>query len=509
MLLDNPSIGTYSLGSDGTAFPSNAYVLGYPDGYTLFSPLSLSLGIKVDFLEFYYYISSSSSSFPIIVLNGLNNSRLFSISIASDGSLVRFHNDEWLPISAVPTIPTSGLDSWYSVRLNFNWETHTVDLYWSDVASNELVVYNTISMNSLTRDLCTGGSYFSCKSGAYFAGPGYVFDDIAYSRAWESAVQVGDPIYIGYSFDDSYVLKRIRIECWWLSMIQEPPYKFEIRADIKRPTSVSGYETNGDVLLSIDESDNLNYWSSTEWKEYNLDNSNNKEYSVLWLVVYGSDYYKQVALCQIEVLGLIRENDYYLKDVSFYFHDEVEDGPWGNGWDGTSSDFRIDNFLIQDTYYKQINNRDSSDVQFSITRYPMETDIKFNITVHNNINCGDTTIKSKAVVLSLMDGRSDWKRYVKFSFSNYVQEYIYFTGNKQAYKAVPAGFWEVRVEGYGLTDLPAGIDKGKSNGFFIKSCKTIGSPAKRLPVSTSTLLRSFTKLSCPKYVNTFPPNNSN
>jgi hypothetical protein len=270
-------------------------------------------------------------------------------------------------------------------------------------------------------------------------------------------------VAIGYDFTESKILKKFRIRRResTTDASEFMPYTFEIRGSENRPVTSSGFITEGDILYSADEYGNDDYWKEL-WHEYDLDNPTNKSYNTCWLVCNknqsGNPF---IVINEIEILGIIEDSDYSVESFDIDLHDIEQSGTWGNGFEGTSGNFYIDNILINHINYREVIDNDITNLPFNISGELIPVDLNFSLRSYINRNYKDPSTKKRTVVLKLNEGIEDWRRYVELTFRQYAQRYYYFSGNQTAYKEFRDEHWEVKVEGYSLSDLPLGVERSK------------------------------------------------
>jgi hypothetical protein len=168
-----------------------------------------------------------------------------------------------------------------------------------------------------------------------------------------------------------------------------------------------------------------------------------------------------IVINEIEILGIIEDSDYSVESFDIDLHDIEQSGTWGNGFEGTSGNFYIDNILINHINYREVIDNDITNLPFNISGELIPVDLNFSLRSYINRNYKDPSTKKRTVVLKLNEGIEDWRRYVELTFRQYAQRYYYFSGNQTAYKEFRDEHWEVKVEGYSLSDLPLGVERSK------------------------------------------------
>lgn len=434
------------------------------------SPNDIRYGAYLDYYEYYYYKISGVDSPAVKILNTLGDC-LIAVSSDSTGALRIFSDAHWITIGDTPLSDTN---SWFRVRIDFDWENKLFYITWEDCYAQQTFYFTKPFSEISDRDLCEEGSAFGSSeadSVGYNTSVGFLFNGVFGSSGanacWDS-VGIPNYEYFGYVHKKAAVLKRLRLRN--SQYINESPVTFEIRAANSKPEIFEEFATLGDVLYSADEYGNSSFWPSANcWKEFDLNNDDNKEYSVWWVVSYknvggGTSLF----LCEAEMLG---ETELYnIKSIEIRSHNpNITDLAWSNGWAGANCSFYLDDVYFQKLTYTSVVSNETADLNIALNAQMIPYDLGMAIRVYTDRSYVPTALKERFIVLSLKDNIEQWRKYVSITLDNYANSYYYFSGNKKAYREFPDEHWVIKVKGYSLLDLPAGIERTKLNKKYIFS----------------------------------------
>ncbi len=120
--------------------------------------------------------------------------------------------------------------------------------------------------------------------------------------------------------------------------------------------------------------------------------------------------------------------------------------------------------------------RPELDLNASIIGNPFEKDLRAFVRAYSPMSHEPGGLREKLVTLKLNhNGYEEWRRYVEITFDQHVRSYYYFSGNQNVYREFINDQWVIQVDGFNLTNLPAGIEKSKLNRKYIFNLKNYAS----------------------------------
>lgn len=412
----------------------------------LYAPDEWAAGIKLDYIEFYVYWNSSTTDQPAFRIYTSAGTTLLGVSFNSDCSIKHYFDHKWVTLSPAPV---SGDNSWYRVRMDFDWTLECFTLTYEDTVAGTVYTFEELSFCEVgTTDIALPtNSMFSSN------GTGAVLYDNAFGTLWYSGV--GPGAYFGTKFGNAAILKQMRV--YISNNVLYAPYNFEIRAS--EATDITDIYS-GDVLYSSNEPYNNGFWSAPlSWKTFDLNNPNDIAYRSVWLVCYDAI---ELRLFEVEVFSK-RTYSNNIGSFQVTLHNPNFDDAFWTGWVGNTCAFYLDDFHAQELTYKRVvNNNKKTNITASIIGDYLTSDLSAFVRAYRPLTYNASSMKQKLITLKLDHSNAEeWRRYVEVTFDNYVRSYYYFSGNQKAYREFVDDQWIVQVKGYSVDNLPAGVDRAK------------------------------------------------
>lgn len=186
--------------------------------------------------------------------------------------------------------------------------------------------------------------------------------------------------------------------------------------------------------------------------------------------IYAYDYSNITDLrCSINAVGYVTQNTINVN----YFHGQ-RDLPYS----GTTLSYEHKEPIYSTnkiTLWMNTLTRAINDLGCYITGDYATKDLGALIRASSDLHHNFSATKERFVTLKLKDNREVFRRYVELTFSSYVSDYTYFSGNQTAYRDYMDEHWVVMVEGYEALPVGYGFEKAKVRKKYIFNLKDYAS----------------------------------